>query len=324
MGTADKVLEILEDNKGGYVSGGEIAKTLGVSRNAVWKSVNTLKAGGYSIDAVTNKGYSLDTDCKELSARSIKKYIKSESVAVDYRRSVTSTNTVMRSLAENGEKEGYLLVSSEQTAGKGRRGRSFVSKSGTGVYFSLLLRPDLSPSDSLLITTCAACAVAKAIEKNTGRRTEIKWVNDIFVDGKKVCGILTEASIDLEGGGLSWAVLGIGINLFFPDGTLPEELRGVAGSVFENDSFGADDAAKLVADTVNFFMENYYSLTEKAFLEDYRSRSYLDGKQVIVIKNGKEKKGEALGIDDDFRLKVKYDDGSEEKLSSGEVSTRII
>lgn len=323
MRVTDSVLLFLETKKGEYISGGEIAEQLGVSRNAVWKAVKTLQEKGYAISAVTNKGYCLSPENRLLSAQSIGKYLTCPSVRVEYRETVTSTNTILKKMAENGEPEGLLLVASEQTAGKGRRGRSFLSNAGTGVYFSLLLRPSLSAADSLLITTCAAVATAKAIEKNAHCDTQIKWVNDVYRNGKKVCGILTEAAFDMEGGGLSYAVLGIGINMFFPENSLPEELRGIAGGVFDNSDYDPEAVSRIVADTVNFFMEEYACLTQKRFLPEYRRRSFLTDKEILVMKPYSQRKAVALGVDDDFRLHVRYPDGNEEFLSSGEVSTKL-
>lgn len=322
MKTTDKVLEVLEKNKGRYVSGGSIASFLGISRNSVWKAVKALQDKGYEIGAVTNKGYILTENNNLISAQSIRKFITAENIEIEYRDTVTSTNTLLKKMAENGEKEGYVLLASEQTAGRGRLGRSFSSKNGTGVYFSILLRPDMKPSDSLLITTCAAVAVAKAIEKNTDKMTSVKWVNDIYMRDRKVCGILTEASFDLECGKLSYAVLGIGINMYFPENSLPEELKDIAGAVFDEKPDG-DAVSRIVADVINIFFEEYKVLVGKHFLFDYCSRSYLDGKEINVIKPDGVKEAVALDIDDDFRLHVKYPDGSEEYLSSGEVSTKV-
>lgn len=322
MKTTEKVLEILEKNKGRYVSGGSIASFLGISRNAVWKAVRALQDKGYEIGAVTNKGYVLTENNSLVSAQSVEKFIETDNIKIEYLDSVTSTNTLVKKAAENGEKEGYVLLAAEQTAGRGRLGRSFSSQNGTGVYFSILLRPDMKPSDSLLITTCAAVAVAKAIEKNTGKLTHIKWVNDIYMHDRKVCGILTEASFDLENGRLAYAVLGIGINMFFSENSLPDEIKDIAGSVFDKMPNG-DDVSRIVADVINIFMQEYKVLVGKHFLFDYCSRSYLDGKNIKVIKPDCEKDAVALEIDDDFRLRVKYPDGSEELLSTGEVSTKI-
>lgn len=323
MSISDNVLGFLEEHKGKYISGAEIASILGVSRNAVWKAVKGLQKKGYNIGAVTNKGYILSADSNIVSGKSIEKFIENKKIHVEYFDSVTSTNTVLKEKAEHGAAEGLVIVSSEQTAGKGRRGKRFVSKGGTGIYFSLLLRPRLKPRDALLITTCAAAAVSEAIEKNSDIKTQIKWVNDIYSKDKKICGILTEAAFDLEGGGLDYAVLGIGINIYFPENSLPDEIKDIAGAVFKNENYDREAVSKIVADTLNIFMREYSVITEKRFLESYRRKSYLDGKEITVIKNDGSKDAVALGITDNFELIVKYKDGSKELLSSGEVSTKV-
>lgn len=322
MKTTEKVLDVLEKNKGKYISGGKLAKVLGISRNSVWKAIKTLQDKGYEIGAVTNKGYILTENNNLVSAQSVKKFVTVENINIEYMDAVVSTNTFLKKMAENGEKEGFVLMAGEQSAGRGRLGRNFSSQKGTGVYFSILLRPDMKPSESLLITTCAAVAVAKAIEKNTAKMTSIKWVNDIYMRDRKVCGILTEASFDLECGKLSYAVLGIGINMYFPENSLPEDIRDIAGAVFDEQPDG-DMVSKIVADVINIFFEEYRVLVGKHFLFDYCSRSYLDGKKINVIKPDGVKEAVAIDIDDDFRLHVRYADGAEEYLSSGEVSTKV-
>ena len=322
MKTTEKVLGFLENNKGRYVSGESIASELGLSRNSVWKAIKILQEKGYEISAVTNKGYILSAKNNLISAQSVQKFITAENVCIEYQDEVTSTNTLLKKMAENGAKEGFVLMAGEQTAGRGRLGRNFSSQKGTGVYFSILLRPDMKPQDALLITICAAVAVAKAIEKNTGKMTSIKWVNDIYMRDRKVCGILTEASFDLECGKLSYAVLGIGINMYFPENSLPDEIKDIAGAVFDEKPDG-DSVSRIVADVINIFFDEYRVIVGKHFLFDYCSRSYLDGKAINVIKPDGTREAEAVDIDDDFRLHVKYPDGTEEYLSSGEVSTRI-
>ncbi len=323
MKTYERVLEILEKNKGKFVSGGRIASFLGISRNSVWKAVRTLQEKGYNIGAVTNKGYILYADNYVISAQSVAKFIDKENIKVLYYDTVESTNTLLKKMAEDGASEGTVVIAGEQTAGRGRLGRRFLSQNGTGVYFSILLRPDMKPQESLLITTCAAVAVAKAIEKNTGRMTLIKWVNDIYMHDRKVAGILTEGAFDLESGKLSYAVLGIGINMYFGDDDIPEEIKDIAGAVFDKKQ-PADTVSRIVADVVNFFFEDYKTLSGKHFLFDYVSRSYLDGKKISVIKPDGTREAVAVGIDDDFRLLVRYADGTQESLSTGEVSTKPV
>lgn len=255
-----------------------------------------------------------------LSAESISRYITNKNVRVEYCDCVTSTNTILKQRAENGEDEGLLLVASEQTAGKGRLGRSFSSQKGTGVYFSLLLHPDLNLADSLLITTCAAVAVAKAIEEISGKNTAIKWVNDIYMNDRKVAGILTEASFDIKNERLAYAVLGIGINICFNE--IPHEIKDIAGSVFNENDIIPDAPSKIVGRTVDIFMSEYKNITQKNFLPFYIEHDYLKNQPIRVIKPTGDRDAVAKGIDRDFRLLVTYDDGTWENLSTGEVSVK--
>lgn len=323
MSICSEILEILENNKGKFISGTEMAHSLNVSRNAVWKAVKALQKNGHDIKAITNKGYVLNENSSVVSAQSIAKYIRDKRIRVQFEDCVSSTNTLLKEYAEKGENEGLLLVAAEQTQGKGRLGRTFSSQRGTGIYFSLLLRPDLSPSDSLLITTCAAVAVSKAIMEIACKDSEIKWVNDIYMNDRKVCGILTQAAFDLEGNKLAYAVLGIGINIYFPENTLPCELEGIAGAVFDKSDLPCDAVSRLVAETINIFMEEYGSLTDKKFLDHYRAHSYLDGKKISVIKSDGVYNATAIGINEDLSLSVCYENGNEERLFTGEVSTKV-
>ena len=186
---------------------------------------------------------------------------------------------------------------------------------------SILLRPQISAEDALYITTAAAAAVADAIDAETGRHSAIKWVNDVFLDGKKVCGILTEGAIGMEDSSLEYAILGIGINAIEPKDGFPEELREIAGAVYPATA-GADCRSRLIAAVLERFFAYYRALDEKTFLRSYRSRSVLKGKTVDVIRGGTVRPAVAGEIDDTCRLQVTYMDGSEEWISSGEVSVR--
>ena len=216
MQVKDRVLAALEASRGTYLSGQALAQQLQVSRNAVWKAISQLRESGYPIQAVSHRGYCLDVDSPLLSPQSIARHLTVPGLQVEVAQTVSSTNTLLRQRAEEGAPEGLVLAAVEQTAGKGRQGHSFFSPPDTGLYLSLLLRPKLSAQDALLLTTCAAAAVALAIEACAGVEAQIKWVNDVFCRGKKVCGILTEAALDLESGGLQYAIVGMGVNLFPP------------------------------------------------------------------------------------------------------------
>ncbi|MCL6457060.1 MAG: biotin--[acetyl-CoA-carboxylase] ligase, partial [Gorillibacterium sp.] len=283
MTVKEHILALLDGNKGEYISGEEIAGRLFVTRSAVWKAIKLLQSDGYSIQAVTNKGYSLSTHTDILSAGAISKHLNAQGqkLRVEVFKTIPSTNEAAKILAQNGEAEGKVILSEEQTAGRGRNGRKFFSPPGTGIYMSILLRPKLSAAESTLLTTSAAVAVALAIERVSGKDTQIKWVNDVFMEGKKVCGILTEASMSLENGWLDYAVLGIGINVALPTSGFPNDLTGIATSVFSESHHHGDLRNRLVAEVLNYFMQYYEHLTDRLFLSDYRKRIISLGRPVM-------------------------------------------
>ncbi|MBQ8974576.1 MAG: biotin--[Oscillospiraceae bacterium] len=316
MSTKEEVLKILENSRGSAVSGAEIAQRLCVSRSAVWKAINRLKQDGHAITAVTNKGYTLTPESSAVSSPGIESLL-STPCRLRILNTVTSTNDEAKRLAEDGAKEWTVVIAKEQTAGKGRLGRSFYSPPGSGIYMSIVLRPAFSAQQSLLITTAAAVAVAQALEECGCPRADIKWVNDVYTGGKKVCGILTEGSFDFETGLLSYAVLGIGINLSAPDGGFPHELKDKAGWAFSGD---IPLPNRIIASVIDNFAAYYERLTERPHLEGYKSRCMLTGRNVLVHSRDSLRPALVLGIDDDFRLLVRYGDGSVEALSSAEVS----
>ena len=252
--------------------------------------------------------------------RSIALHLTQPGVTLDVRESVSSTNTLLKQMGRNGAPHGYVLAASHQTAGRGRMGRNFYSPEETGVYFSVLLRPDLSPADSLLITTAAAVAAARALERISGKEAKIKWVNDIYIEGRKVSGILTEAAFTPDGKGLAFAVLGIGINLYPPKEGFPEDIRSKAGSVIN----GTQDDLRgyLTAQVLNEFFDIYPSLKTRSFVEEYRSRSMLTGLTVDVLKPDSTRPAVVLEVTEDLALAVQYDTGEVEHLTSGDVSIR--
>lgn len=316
----EQILKILEKSKGGYVSGEEIAEALSVSRNAVWKAVNSLKSDGHIIVAATNKGYCLSESSNVFTAQSVYANLGSElreRLSISVVPVVGSTNTELKALAEQGGADGTVLIALEQTAGRGRLGRSFYAPKDTGLYMSILLRPDLSAQDALYITTCAAVAAAQAIDTAAGVQSEIKWVNDIYLNRKKVCGILTEASIDFESGGLNYAVLGIGINLTTSD--FPEELRDIAASI----STEKTDLRPIIsAELLKNFYAYYKNLHECSFLSEYRRRSMLTGEDISFIRGNDIFNGRVMGIDDEVRLVVQLENGETTAFSSGEVQLK--
>jgi len=315
----------MAENGEGYVSGGALSRKLSVSRSAVWKAVESLRADGHEISAVTNRGYRLESSGDTLSAAGIEAYLRTGGVfRIEVRKTVESTNTVLRGTAANNLPEGFVLVAEGQTAGKGRLGRGFHSPAGHGVYFSLLLRPGANTADAALITSAAAVAVARAIDKVFGIRVGIKWVNDLFVQGKKVCGILTEAVFGMESGMIESAVLGIGINITSPESGFPEGVRDVAAALTDRREGKDLERCRLIAATLDNFWEYYRNLAGREFLDEYRARSIVLGQDVLVLAGESAKPARALAIDDNCGLTVRFENGETATLNSGEVSIRHI
>lgn len=324
MTTKGKLLALLEDSKGTFFSGEEIARTLQVSRAAVWKAVNALREDGYTVDAATNKGYRLSPDSDILSPQGIRRFLKPEYRDLDLTVLPTapSTNALVREKANQGCPEGCIIIACEQTDGRGRYGRQFFSPVDSGVYLSLLLRPTAySPQQATCLTAAAAAAMCQAIEAVTGQQPGIKWVNDIFLHGKKVCGILTEAAVGLETGTLNYMVLGAGVNLYPPAEGFPEEIQSIAGSVLERSC--PEAKKRLVGEFLNRFWDFYSHPECRTYLEDYRARSLAIGRNVTVLSAGKAVSAYAYGIDDDFRLLVRYENGDTEALSYGEIRIQL-
>ena len=324
MSTKDELLNVLNKSKGKYLSGEELATQLNVSRTAIWKAIKQLQSDGFEIDAVTNKGYSLAKDTDIVTIDGIKEYLNDESKKLDINvvSCVGSTNTILKELNINETKDGYVLIANEQTAGRGRRGRSFFSPKGTGVYMSILLKPERFVADKAIkITTMAASAMCKAITTVSDVEPRIKWVNDIFVNGKKTCGILTEASFDLETGFLDYAILGIGVNMYMPKEGFPDDIKDIAGSVFNEKVDGLKN--KLLANFINYFMEYYHSTNNSKYISIYKEYSLAIGRNVNVICNGNVRKAFVDGIDDECRLLVTFEDGSKDVLSYGEISIKL-
>lgn len=323
MSTKQELLSLLETRRGTYVSGEEIAAQLQVSRTAVWKAVNALIAEGYEIDGVRNRGYCLAQRTDKLSAEGIRRYLLpiAQGLQPETYDEVTSTNALLRQRAAAGAPEGCVILAGAQTQGRGRLGRSFYSPSDTGLYLSLLLRPvGFSPAQSVKVTTMAAVAACEAISEVAGREAQIKWVNDIILDDRKVSGILTEGAFNLETGGMDYIVLGIGINVYPPEGGFPEEIAGIAGAVFPERC--SDGKNRLAAAFLNHFMECYAGEGRETYAERYRQKSLVIGRQINVITPTEQRRATALDVDSECRLIVRYEDGTVEALSSSEISIR--
>ena len=249
-----------------------------------------------------------------LDAKKIKKLLNPQIEVFTY-DCVSSTNLLAK---EHGAKfvGEALFIAEAQTNGRGRLGRTFYSPENSGIYMSLLLRPSINFEDYTLITTAAAVSVAKAIDCYLDTPTKIKWVNDVFLNGKKVCGILTEGAFKKDS---SFAVLGIGINLFEPKSGFPEEISQIAGGIFGGECT-ENIKAEIIAKVINNFYEYYSVLPRKVFLEEYRTKDMLNGKQICYIKNDVPCCGTAMGITDNLELIVIDNLDNTHHLSSGEVT----
>ena len=320
MGTKERLLSLLEQHKGEYLSGEELAGRLQVSRTAVWKAVNALREAGYCIDAAQNRGYCLDIHTDILSREGILKLLEPRwsGMELEVLPCTDSTNALVRERANSGAPEGLVILANQQTRGRGRLGREFYSPPDTGIYLSLLLRPkELAPGQAIKLTTMAAVAACQAIEAVSGRAPSIKWVNDVFLNGKKVCGILTEGAYSLESGTLDYVIPGIGFNVYPPAGGFPEALAKIAGAILPQQLDGAKN--RLAAEFLNRFLNIYSSPEGSGYGGFYRERSMVLGKRIQVISPGGSRSAYALDVDQDCRLIVRYDDGTVEHLSSAEV-----
>jgi BirA family biotin operon repressor/biotin-[acetyl-CoA-carboxylase] ligase len=316
----EKVLYLLEQNKDRVITGGEIAKLLGVSRNAVWKAVNALKKSGNDIEILRNRGYRLAGDNDGLSKKIIQEMLTTKKLGstIELFETIHSTNTYFKEQDLSTLEEGHVVLADEQTSGRGRMNRSFFSPKRSGVYLSVLLKPNLPPEKTRLLTICAAVAVSNALQKVCDLKSQIKWVNDIFVNGKKLCGILTEASIMAEMQLIDYVIVGIGINT----GQVPKEVENIATSVFE--ATGKQGFRnKLVAEVLNQFEKIYFDYTlngnEAAILSSYSEKLIYINKRVVVNMFGSSFEATVLGIDETGGLVVKNDDDRILHINSGEI-----
>lgn len=321
--TKDSVLEILR-NMDDYISGEKISNALGISRAAVHTAVKSLRAEGYEILSSTKKGYYLNKVPNCVTSRELSAYIDEQRmqsvVCVD---TVDSTNNRLRELALAGAPDGQIVIANEQLNGRGRRGRDFVSPKDKGIYLSMLLYPDSLPSDIVEITAWTSVAVNNAIQSVSGIRAGIKWVNDLVINQRKVCGILTEMSVESESGHVQYIIIGIGLNINENEGDFPKELRNIATSL-SIETQTVYSRAKIASEIIRELdkMRAGWPKEKQDYLKWYRKDNITTGREICIVRNAESKKGMAVSIEDDFSLTVNYDDGSSENIASGEISIR--
>lgn len=316
------VLEALKNSKEQYVSGEELSQALGVSRTMVWKIIKNLREEGYIIESSSRKGYQLLENKDYLSQAELELILKKQEwISKGYFfESIDSTNTYGKKLALETLEAPLLIVANEQTAGRGRLGRQWYSKSGDGLWMSLILRPNISPQESFTTTLIAAVAVAKAIRNLYGLEAGIKWPNDIIVNRQKICGILSEMSIEWQT--VNYIVVGIGINANHD--AFPEDIQLIATSL-KLQTGALVERHRLLNEILEQFGYYFKAFTDDVIYEElinqYRQYSVTIGHRVRVI--GKEEKlGLALDINKAGELHVQFDDGTVEDVYHGEVSVR--
>lgn len=321
----NKILEELKANSGQVVSGEEISRKLGISRTAVWKHIGKLRSEGYNIESQTNSGYKLIGSPDLLTLNELEPFLDTEFIGrnVVYLDSINSTNTYAKKRAEEPFKEGTVVIAEEQSAGKGRLGKHWVSPKGKGIWMSIMLKPDILPADAPKLTIVTAYAVANAILSCCNLDARIKWPNDIIAGGKKLCGILTEMSAEADE--IKYVVIGIGINANLDIGDFGQEVSSIATSI--SIESGRNISRKsLVASVLKEFELIYKDFERtgsiKFILDEYKNKSAVLGKEIRIISRKEEITGLAIDISEEGHLVVRLDDGSIREVMSGEVSVR--
>ena len=322
--TKEEVLSLLL-TAGEPVSGEHICRQLGVTRAAVWKAIDQLRQEGYTIEAAPRRGYTLTARPDRLDTAQVRGYLAGHpwQPLVTAVERVDSTNNACKRLAAEGAPDGTAVLTGMQTAGRGRRGRTFVSPPG-GLYFSLILRPHARPEALMHLTAMVAVAAARAIERVSGVYPGIKWTNDLVLNGRKLCGILTELSVEGETGALQYVVPGIGINVSQCEEDFDGDVAQIATSILR-ETGRRISRAELAAAMIEELDALYAALKSgdtSAYLEEYRRRCVTIGREVQLLWQDTKEKVTALDVDEEFGLIVRRENGTVETVRTGEVSVR--
>ena len=318
--TKEKVMDILSECGEKHISGEEISEKLGISRASVWKHINNLKKEGFDIESRSGTGYRLRGKTGDnLTPYEIKKNLDTKFIGqnIEYFETIDSTNIYAGKVAGKS-KEGTVIISDEQTAGKGRTGRKWVSKQKEGIYFSLILKPEIPLIKASFLTQVAGAALTAAFEK-MGVDVTIKWPNDIILNGKKIAGILTEMQAEIDR--IFYIVVGIGINLY--NENFDEEIIHKATSVLKEGH--RIEREELLKNFFEEFEKMYVAFLEgdnREVLKKLREKSAVIGREIYVVNGDDRRKAEAKDIDDDGNLVVEFEDGKVETIFTGEVSIR--
>lgn len=321
----EKVLSLLRERPGEYLSGEAMSRALGISRAGVWKAIQGLRQEGYVVSSVPNRGYRLEEGPDRLRAGELAGPLAGCLVGRDLLclDTIDSTNTECKRRAMAGAREGLAILAEEQTGGRGRLGRSFQSPRGKGLYLSVLLRPPLEPVQVTDFTAWVAVAVCDGVQAACGVRPRIKWTNDIVLNGKKLAGILTELGLESESNALEYLVTGIGINVNQGPEDFDPEVRGIAASLSQE--LGRPVRRTELAAQILLALDRMYAgfpANRGEYLDRYRADCLTPGNQVQLITPVSRQEAYAVAVDDDFRLVVELPDGTRKALSAGEVSVR--
>lgn len=319
-----EILTLLRNSRE-YVSGQDLCARFGVSRTAVWKAINQLKEEGYEIEALQNKGYILRSYPDILSKNEIASRLGTKWVGktLYYYEDTDSTNADAMRLGEEGAEHGTLVVANHQNKGRGRRGRVWQSPVGTTISMSFLVKPEIAPGKASMLTLVMALAVAKGIEEACDLSTAIKWPNDILVNGKKVCGILTEMKAEMDY--IHGVIIGVGINVNVE--SFPEDLQSMATSLIleKGRKVSRAEVIERVAENFEEYYEKFMETEDLSLLRDlYEERLISKGKAVKVLDPQGEYTGISKGITGTGELVVETQDGKEQQVYAGEVSVRGI
>ncbi|MCR2043640.1 biotin--[acetyl-CoA-carboxylase] ligase [Anaerosalibacter massiliensis] len=319
----EKILRLLKENSNDFLSGEKISENFDVSRAAIWKHINTLKEEGYEIESVPRKGYRLISSPDILTYGEVENYLDTKFIGreIHYFNTIDSTNIKAKEIAQE-ETEGTVIISEEQTLGKGRLGRSWASPSGKGIWMSIILKPHIDPMKVAKITQVGAAAVSLALE-DLNIKSYIKWPNDIVMNGKKVCGILTEMSCELNM--INYVIMGVGINVNLNKEDFKGEIEKIGTSI-KVETGKEVNRKKLLGFFLNRFEKLYTTFVNEDNFKDTlgicRDKSILIGREVKIIRGKDEQKGKVIDISDEGELLVDYGDNKIEKIMSGEVSVR--
>lgn len=322
MSLRQSLLPLLYRAAPDYLSGEELALRLSCSRAAVWKCIEKLRGEGYRIEGMRNRGYRLEAGEGQPLSEELIAAMLGGGVSVEVEPELSSSNDVLKKQILSGTlKPPAVLLTDYQSAGKGRLGRSFFSPKGDGLYLSLYLKPGGLVSDNLILTAQAAVAVYRAVREVSGISLFIKWVNDLYLGGRKVCGILSEGQANFETGELDFAIVGIGLNLYEPEEGYPREIRGKAASLLGRRSEGRGIDRNLLAARI---VERLIELgKERELPEDYRTRNIVLGREIILSEGKSRRKAKVLSILPDGRLEILEEDGSRSTLVYGELSVKL-